>query len=128
MIVKARQAVYDNLSTALSVRVHRTAPDDVPGTPSVILGRPSIGISQEVPGSYAIGLDVFVLGDRSQSPDNVDELEALAWDAVTALDYAQLPLMHSCEVESCNPQVVPVAGLDYPCYVIRLAIHTSTCR
>ena len=132
MIQEFRTEVYDKLVAGLPAKapVHRFIPDDLGTTPAVVVGRPTVNVSDQLPGAWDFDLTVYILGNRVSSRTAQDDLDVRAWAVVGILDIGDIKTNNitQARVASVTPALTPVAGVEYPCYMVSLVGTSTICR
>lgn len=128
-MIKEFRDMAEQAVLSVTKSVHRTLPDDVSDLPTVVIGRPSISPSDQLPGNDEIDLTVFVLGSRHTHRSSSDALDDLASRVYETLYKADLraPGIPEAHVTSLTAALTPVAGLDYPCYMVSIVGIRPVC-
>lgn len=126
MFTEFRGAVFDELHDKLaSAPIWGQIPDDVNEVPCVVVGRPG---GQESTGPaivWDLTLPVHVIGRRTDAGGSEFELLTLLDDVMLALGGTRGT--HDVRPIRMAPELVPIAGLDWPGYVITVEEPAATC-
>jgi hypothetical protein len=130
MFTEFRQIAFDSLAGAGLIPVYQYLTDDLGTLPQAQIGRPTLTPSGDLPGAWQIELNVYVLGARTNAAGTQAQLDEFVWEAVQALENAKpgLGLVTATTVADVTPGVTPVAGQDYPSYIIRFVGTSQICR
>ena len=134
MIKEFRDKVYEALRAEISNKypVHLFISDDIASGsfPAVAVGRPTIQISDQLPGAWDADLTVYIIGNRNVVRATQENLDVVAWDVVDILDSGKIKTNDIAEarVSTVTPALTQVAGVEYPCYMVSLVGTSIICR
>jgi hypothetical protein len=96
----------------------------------VQVGRPTLNRNDRL-GCWQAELSVFVIGSRITDEQSQRDLDSLAWMVFTLLYEKAAPVPNGEIVEttvtSATPTVTPVAGQEYPSYIIQFVGFGPIC-
>jgi len=110
--------------------VHQWLPEDVPEVPCVVVGRPLITPDPDAPVAALATIPVTVVGRRYTADAAQAELDDATWAVLAAFNW--LRGMHTADVQRLNvttvePDLVSIAGDEYPVYRISVDAHLIAC-
>lgn len=110
--------------------VHRWLPEDTPELPCAVVGRPALEVDPDAATAVLASTTVTVVGRRYTSDGAQEELDDTCWAVLQAYNF--LRGMHTATVQRLNvsnvlPDLVSIAGDEYPCYLCEVQAHLIAC-
>jgi hypothetical protein len=124
MLASTRSRLFDLIDGQGLLPTRRYVPDDVSELPCIVIGPTSLNPGREAVVMEA-SVDVYVIGRRVGDDDSQSELDTYADHVLTILGGTRG--RDQFAVQSSRPQLVTVAGVDYPAHVITATISVVTC-
>ena len=133
MIADARAVVTVLLADTFgrSYPVYGWLPADTAELPAIVVGRPTLNPDDSLATAVAYTFPILVIGRRIVDDDSQAELDRTTDEVLAALKAfvggLVLGPLHRATVSSVEPDVVSIAGDEYPAYRVVVSATSVLC-
>jgi hypothetical protein len=131
VIAELREELAGLIRTGVpALVVHQWFPEDVPELPCAVVGRPTLLPDPDAATAILATTVITVVGRRYTADEAQDELDRMTWSVLGSLNWLRGTRTADVQrliVSSVEPDLVSIAGDEYPCYRIAADAHLIAC-